>query len=525
MAVPVQLPALHTIPVAPIGGLVTSLPPTDIPDGASPDMLNLRIVDGMLTKRPGYTQLYSGNAALPSGVMGIFSARDTDGAWYLYAATTAKLYVYNAGTKSWTEVTGAGLNGTAGTPYSFAVSQGKLVFTQGVDDVQVADLNGATYAALNAGAVAARYIERFGDCLFLGHTLESASAKPFRTRWSVNGDHTDWSGEGSGFHETTAFPYAVQGIKKLVDKMAVYYEDAIEVSSLTGILPPFQFDLVIPDTGLYAPRTLAAYRDSHIFLGTDDFYLFNGSSLSAIGAAIRTAIFDNVNPNAPRSHFGLTIANKQEYLAFLNLGAGAAPTHVYIFNWGNGTWYPWTVSGPLCGCMHRVDGSLTIDELVGTIDEQLWQFNSPMLLSSSPALVTGHSDGKAYIWDSAYTSDNGAAILCRWTSKDFTSRILSSYEPVIGKEFTIRRIYFDYYDYGIAVTLSFSFSLDGGATWTDPVNVTIGGGAAGWKLAKVDRIVSGAKIRFKVENESATSRFTLGTFYLDAVAEEGQVRC
>jgi len=534
---PVQLPTSHSLAVRPVGGLNTSLPAKDIQDGESPLMSNLQVMNGTLRKRPGYTQWPAGQSAAANPILGMFVALDSDGVQYFYAAAKNKLAKLNPGAGTWDTVTGASLTGGDQDVFCFAVSQNALVFSQGVDGIWLSALTSSTYAALNANAPPTRSMERFAERLICAYMIESG-AKPYRSRWCVNNDHTNWTATGSGFHENSDYPSGLRGLKRLVNTIALYYENMIELGAQTGTIPPLQFDVVVPDCGLLAPRTLRSFRELHIFLGTDNFYTFNGSAIIPIANTIRNVVFDTINPNKPRMHFAVTNTRSQEYLAFLAANSYNVPSSVFVYNWGSGVWYPWTVgvgsvsgpaSNPISGCLYTLDSSKTIDQLIGTVDDQTWTFDDYTVLASAATMFTGHDDGIVYKWGNEYLSDNGYLITCEWHSKDFVSENLGSpngyvgYSGPPGHIVSLDRITFEYFDHGVPFTLTFMFSVDGGTSWTQQEIVTVGGGATGWKLGEVTRKVSGPRIRFKFQEASLTSRFTLGTFYLSFTTEEAMI--
>lgn len=495
--------------VRPVGGQWRSEAFQDLPAEASPDMLNCVVQQGQLRKRMGYAQYPVSHAAIGSAVCGLYSTQAADDTTHLLAVHPIGGAKYNATTDTWDALTGPALTGVASQQFSFANSQNSIVFSQGVDAVMRLPFTGTTYAALNAGAVPAKYLERFAGRLLLGHTVESATACPFRIRRPVRDDHTDWSGVGSGFRDCSEFPYHLKGLKKLGAGLAVYYEKAIEVATQTGVeSAPMQYDVRIADIGLYLPRSLAGRNDLHVFIGTDNVYEFNGSQLTAIGDAIRDQLFATLNTSQLTQAFSQLLLDTQEYLAFVCTGSNTSPDTVWVYNWGRKVWYPWSVSGPSCATTHRLDNVTTIDELVGTFDEQGWIFDSSSAQQAYPALLTGHTDGKIYQWGSQYTSDNGAAIPCRWTSKDFTGQDLG----VAGKKLTLKSLKIVYEDTGTPCTLSFYFSVNGGATWTSAQTVTLPPGEMGERTAAVYYQVTGDRIRWKFEHTSASETFRILAF-------------
>lgn len=500
----------------PLDGMHSFAPNQETPFGASPDMVNLCIRENRLTKRPGFTQFSTGNAAIGTRVMGLFSADDDQGSTHLYAAHPTGLAKYNTGTKVWDACTGPALTGSNTRLFRFAVSQNSVVFSQGVDQVQRVPFN-TVYAILNANCPPARYLERFADRLYLAYTVEGGQQKPFRIRRPVASDHTNWTGVGSGFNELTEHPYFIKNILKLGPELAIYTEKSIWVASRLGTPSiPAQFSLRINDIGLYSQYCIKGRNDAHFFMGSDDFYIFNGSQLQSIGASVRNLIYPFVGVNSVHMNFAEIMSDVQEFLAFLCFGGEATPSRAWVFNWGRNVWYPWSVAGPTCSTIYKlVSAGVTIDQLVGTIDEQSYEIDSLPGQTDYPAMLTGHTDGKIYQWSSLVYSDNGAPINCKWTSRDLVSEDFDPSMP--GKELTIKTIHIDYQAMGMGTDLQFSYSVDGGVTWQFADTVSLEANPSGGYLtASLHRQVTGNRIRFRFDHSSASETFRITAFRLEA---------
>lgn len=487
-------------------------------------MSNCIVEKGRLRKRPGYGKFPSDHAGFGEAVMGLFACQDDDKVQFLYALTPTAAYVYNEGSKAWDPLSGATLNGTSETLYTFEFSQGKMVFSQGVDKVQAVTLtlSSPSYADLDANCPAARYLCRFADRLNLGHTYESSIQKPYRLRRSVSGNHADWTGLGSGFRDYPESFYHLHGLKKLGTQLISYYEKGIE-SAVRQInaAAPYRHELRVEDIGLQAPHTLRGRNDLHFFLGNDDFYSFNGATPLPIGQAIRNDVFQLINTSQYHKMFGHISNLTQEYSSFLVSGGQSYPDHAWVFNWGRGIWYRWNFPNHShrCAVTHRVEDAVTIDELVGTIDEQAWEFDSLAVQGDYPAMYTGAQDGYVYRWSTVNTSDDGDEIYSYWTSQDFTAeRVFQT--P--GKKIILERIVVEFVGIGQAFDLEFEYSIDGGETWTIADTVTAGNFASGLHTLLATRRVSGDRIRFRVSQTSATESFIITKFECEFSLDEGR---
>ena len=512
-SVQVAYPVKRTFEIRPVAGMFDQEPAQEIPLGGSPDMVNCYVLSGLLRKRPGYAQWKTDNAAIGSSVVGIYSTQDEENNTHLFAVHPTGLAKYNSSTLSWDAMTGTALTGGASQLFSFENSQNSMVFSQGVDQVMRMPFTGSAYAILNASCPATKFLTRFADRLFLAYTLESAVSKPFRIRRCVAQDHTDWTGVGSGFTDLAEFPYHIRQIRKLGTMVAVYTEHNIWFGIRTEqVASPARFEPKITDLGLYAAFTLAGAGETHLFLGNDDIYqLTDAGQLVPVGRQVRDSIFSELNAAALAQMFGVTLSDTQEYVCFVCTGSDTTPGKAWVYNWSRQTWYPWTFSGPKCGTIHRLDDTITIDSLVGTIDAQTWEFDSRLVQAAYPSLLTGHTDGKIYQWSTTYAADAGSAISCRWTSKDFTAADL---DPLAeGRQITLTRLTISYKDTGASATLSLEYSTDGGNSWSSADSVTLTGSSGGFREVTTWRQVTGNKIRFRFRHSSATETFQIAAFY------------
>jgi hypothetical protein len=411
---------------------------------------------------------------------------------------------YASGTNSWDAMAGPALTGSTERLFTWALSEESLVFSQGVDPVMRMDFGGAVYAALNAGAVPARYITRAADRLFLAHTVEAAANKPFRVRRSVVGDHTDWAGIGAGFTDLTDTPYQLRGLKKFGSRLIVYTEKTAYMGTRTGLASaPYTWDPVLTETGLWVPHSLKGWGNGHIFIGNDDCYEFDGVQLrSRARGKIRGAIFNSINSAAVHRMFSEIITDSQEYLFFCAEGGSNTANVIWVYNKELDVWYKWQVAGaafsstthPTCATTHRANNALSWDEMGAlTWDEVTSEWDTYSLQNEVATLVTGHADGQVNKWGLGYHDDDGNAFTAHWASKDLRA---TEIDPSLqGRQVTLKDILILLEPFSSAWTFAIQYSTDRGVTWTFPYRVDV---AAGVTKARIDHQVTGNEIRFKL---------------------------
>jgi hypothetical protein len=220
--------------------------------------------------------------------------------------------------------------------------------------------------------------------------------------------------------------------------------------------------------------------------------------------------------------FAEVLNDTQEYLLFVATGSSSTPDRVWVYNWGRRVWYPWTVSGPQCACLHRLDNTQTWDSISASWDSYppIWDSNS--LQTSYPGLLTGHTDGKVYLWNLYTLSDNGSPIRCYWTSKDLSAADLDpGFE---GRQITLRGITVSYKATGAPFSVDFYYSTDGGDTWTGPYTEDIEAEVSGDKTFTQDFQVSGNTVRFRIEQNSATETLIINSLHPEIEIRDAFVR-
>lgn len=499
------------IPIRPVLGYWSFDQGTEMPAGSSPDMLNCIVERGLLRKRPGFSKFPSDASSFGEPVTGLYATQDVNKDQQLLAMTPTGGHKFNVLTEGWEALTPASpFTGDEEDIWQFENSENAFVFSQGVDPIQLLAFDSLTPADLDANAPPARFLCRFNGRLNIGHTFENPDTFPYRHRRPVRGDHTDWTGLGSGFRDQDEFPYHMQGMKKLGTQMILYYEQSIEACiGQPAAAAPFRYETRVGDIGLYAAYTLAGRNDRHFMLGTDDFYSFNGATPQPIGQQVRDDVFATLNTGKLHMMWGIVVPAPQEYLAALVSGGADYPDTGWVFNWVRQIWTKWTIPSHRCAAIYRVDDPITIDELIGTIDEQNWEFDSLAVQTAYPSLLTGTQDGYVMQWSPLKKSDDGDAITCRWTSHDFTA------EKVFGRpdrQIVLERLGIEYKGTGAEFDLDISYSVDGGDTWSAPVTITGESHISGLHTMFETTRVTGDRVRFRFQQTSATQTFFISKF-------------
>lgn len=242
---------------------------------------NVIPADGSYLPFPTLTGLTQAINAKPLG--GIM-ARTTGGGYAVYVGTATKLYRLSGGDLSWENVTPSGTSFAASdtSPWSFVQYGTDVVATNGIDDVQVIDVDSGTdFAVLGGSPPRARHVAVWGDFLVLGNFPNSPNA----IQWSGLDEIDNWT-VGSNNSDIQYFPDggAVMGLSSSNTPLIVQ-EQAIR----RGVFQPgsrevFTFDKLHDQIGAKSPYSVCG-RDALVFFFAEDgFYAVSyGGELMPIG--------------------------------------------------------------------------------------------------------------------------------------------------------------------------------------------------------------------------------------------------
>lgn len=233
----------------------------------------------------------SGSSVLPDVCRGSGLIAQLDNTRRLFAGTPTKVYELIAGV--WTDRSRAGgYTSGAENRWRFAQMGNVTLATNQMDVIQA-----STTAAFSdvAGAPKARIIETVA-----GFVMALATNDP------INGDLPDqwWC---SGLYDYTAWtpnpatqaangrllgaPGDIRAGRRLGNNMVVYKEKSMFLGTYLG--PPiiWAWEQIIGDQGALSQGAVVSIGTAHVFIGADDFWLYDGSRPVPIGAPVRKWFF------------------------------------------------------------------------------------------------------------------------------------------------------------------------------------------------------------------------------------------
>lgn len=379
-----QTEELAEFPITgPFGGIQSELPLDQIENYGFYDSLNYLFRLGTAQLRPGYTPLTPFPAPANEPVLGIADFFNVNGVRIQCVMTVTRLLQWNAGTQSWSTITGPAFTGSVNQVFTWDVVGNKLCFSQGANQILIWDGIAGSYTLSSASAPAANYLAEIGLHMVAANTIESGVNYTQRYRWSGIGDPTDWTSFSSGINDNLNNLGPIYGLKKLGQFGYGWHVWGILSIQPTGIgALPFIFAPVAnSNVGNFLPRTLDHFNQNGVecaaYTGWDNVYVFNQSSVIPIGdapidgrrriGARSRIIADLINGGNSQNSYGYVTQNIKGnvYNAYWLIIPGVS-TWIYNFDEGNWTRITYTNTQTIAG--RFLDNTqTTIGQLLGSI--------------------------------------------------------------------------------------------------------------------------------------------------------------
>jgi hypothetical protein len=173
--------------------------------------------------------------------------------------------------------------------------------------------------------------------------------------------------------------------------------------------------------GLGSPSKFGVINlgDSHLFMGNDDFYSFDGIQVRPIGQDIRRWFFSQLNPSYYHNIRSFFI---EEYGLAIWMYPSVSSTDGYpdkavVFEVNEEKWTERTIPATGVGYYQR-DSSLTYDQMTRPYDFYTTPYDSRQILANFPLNLFGTKNGEVFILDESETAD-GATITAELIGKEF----------------------------------------------------------------------------------------------------------
>lgn len=501
---------IYTI-AAPRGGLNLGLPADLISDFELANAENVFFQDGLIKSRYGYSQ-FGTNLPLSGSLVQADQFKDFSENTWLFTLTNKNIYSWDSSNTEWdifpgpndidraygSRLYGEDLYGGMGSGYYGAGAYGEGLygqsdqFTGGDSDFWSFDYirdttepepwwvatnntdpvlvfkggSNTSWAELlqTVGGVSfrAKYLVEFKSHLLFLDTTEGGSRYPQRVRWTNTADPDNIDTGNASYNDLSGTDWIAGAVKFKGDLLGIIKEDSIWICWATGDSDIFDFRRKISGQGCPAPRTIKVINGDIVFLGREDVYIFDGISLNPLGTnpndpqstKVRRELVEQINYEQISRAFALIREQEKEYWVFIPT-SGTYPDTAFVYNYELGSWSKFTFNDNITGHgFYQLDSSVAIDDLVGTIDAQVWRFDDRSLGASSPNLLLGDSSGKVYEYSSLVTEEDGTVLNKQFETKDFNF-------TNIGAAMRINRADISYTGFGTDVY----YSIDKGSNW------------------------------------------------------------
>lgn len=375
--------------------------------------------------------------------------------------TSASAWIYAPSTPStgiWT-VTGETYTGTT-QRFSIVNTQTVAAWSQGVDNIRQWD--GTSFSDLIAVGTnhAARTLLAFADRIVSVRPFYGGIDHATQIRWSVNGNVNDWLNTGSGvleIVETSQDP--LTGGFVLADRAYLAKERELIELIWTGTgSPVFGTQPRIRGMGVLAPNSIALGEQVAFWLGPDDVYMWDGSTLTAVGERIYNTIDPLIDYNALDEIQGAVWTPDSLYLLVV-------PPYLFIYDYRRDIWYQDDTTNFAAIGILGVGTNFTAD------------------INHSNFIVIGDTFIQTIRLDQTLTDYLGSPIDSYFTTKDYTAEelrggITGGFQVSLWNINSLREVRFQA---PAGNSVEVGVSTDRGVTWqTTTVRVNANGVGVAW---------------------------------------------
>lgn len=451
--------------------------------------------------RAAPTSTDTGFDALANTCYGAAVVRKLDNSTRYIAGTATHLYEISG--TSWSDVSSGTYNASADVRWDFAQFGNVTLATNKADTIQYS--SSGAFAAVS-GAPKAKLIETVNQFVFAADTDDAGFGdSPDRWWCAAIGTYDDWTPDTdtqcvSG--RLTSAPGRINALKRLGDGIVAYKDRAIFVGSYVGAPEAWSFQEIPGDVGCMAQGGVVDIGAAHVFVGYDNFYIFDGSRPTPIGNLLKDWFFTNLYPDyAYRIRTVHDRQNSNVYFFYPSRSGAGALDSCIVYNYRVQKWgvddrtIQETVDYVSAGLTFA--SSFATGNTFGGVDATI-TFDSPLLVAGQPApayigtanktwLLTGSPDAWS-ITTNDFGDDNAVSLLRRVRPRFLTaptsSTLVNYYRMVEGASLTLDATTTYNSTYG-------SFDLLRSARWHRLIMSGSGGGEFG--ALDVQLVVAGGE--------------------------------
>ncbi len=321
----------------------------------------------------------------------------------LLMLTSKSAFIYTPSTPStgiWTP-TAESYTGTIYQRFSIVNTQAIAAWSQGVDDIRQWD--GTTFGNLVTSGQnhAAKALIAFADRIVSIRPFFGGIDHATQIRWCIDGNVNNWTGAGSGaleVIETSQNPLVtgfVLGERAYLAKQ----RELIELLWTGTTSPVFGTVPRVRGMGVLAPHSVGLAEQFAFWLGPDDIYMWDGSTLTPIGDRIYNTIDALIDYQNLDTIQGAVWTPDSLYLLVV-------PPYLFIYDYRRDIWYQDDTTNFEAIGVFSVGTNFTAD------------------IDHSEFIVIGDSFLQTVRLDGTLLDYLGAPLDSYWTSKDYTGEEL-----------------------------------------------------------------------------------------------------
>ena len=338
-------------------GIVTDIPPYQLPPNAWSGGNNVRVRNSGIKKCAGFEEVF---ASCPIPPHHIFSVSDGTSVYWM-ALGEDKAYVFKNQGGGWTNITrqttGSDVNYTTSEEegWSHTIIGGVPVMTNFRDAPQFWALSSGVYATGTKLAELSNWesstdlcksIKSFKTFLIALNMDRAGVPYPKLVKWSNEAaSHavpTSWdeadATKDAGEYELADTPGDIIDGLQLGESFMIYKDDAIYIMNYIGTPFIFSFKLLSPTIGILTKNCVSEFSGGHFFFGKTNIYLNDGQTISPLLTdRLRREVFDNLDGDNFKRSFTVADYNRNEMLACYPSGGYTYPNKAVIWNWSTNT--------------------------------------------------------------------------------------------------------------------------------------------------------------------------------------------
>jgi hypothetical protein len=236
----------------------------------------------------------------------------------------------------------------------------------------------------------------------------------------------------------------------LGDGIVAYKDRSIYVGSYVGAPETWTFQEIPGEVGCMAQGGVVDIGAAHVFVGYDNFYIFDGSRPTPIGNLLKDWFFSDLYTDyAYRIRSVHDRQNSNVYFYYPSRSGGGALDKSIVFNYRVNKWgvddrvIQETVDYVSAGL--TFDSTFATTETFATVDPTI-AYDSPLLVAGQPAPALIKADGKTYVltgtgdtWSittNDFGDDNAVSLLRRvkprFLTQPTSSQMVNYYRMVEG---------------------------------------------------------------------------------------------